>query len=275
MATKKDLVAGKENLPADLSAFEGIPSGFENVTAKDLLIPRLTILQGLSPQVTPSKPEYDPDARVGQIYDVGLQQSFPDGIAIIPLFYAKAYLEWAPRKSGEGLKAIHDDPAILAQCRKEDDSSKMVLPNGNYISETAQFYVMNISADFRRSFLPMSSTQLKKAKRLLTLATSEKVKRGDGSEFTPPLFYRSYVLDAVMVSNAEGDWHLLRVSRAESLPELGAEHGPFPGLNWQGLRDDCVRFSESLRRGEARADTSSLAEEAEVSADATSDASRM
>lgn len=245
MATKKDLVAGKENLPADLSAFEGIPSGFENVTAKDLLIPRLTILQGLSPQVTPSKPEYDPDARVGQIYDVGLQQSFPDGIAIIPLFYAKAYLEWAPRKSGEGLKAIHDDPAILAQCRKEDDSSKMVLPNGNYISETAQFYVMNISADFRRSFLPMSSTQLKKAKRLLTLATSEKVKRGDGSEFTPPLFYRSYNLTTVPESNNEGDWVGWKIERGPALTE-------FP--NWEAHLQDIKDFRDQISAGAVRGD---------------------
>lgn len=240
-----------ENLPAtiapgsaDLSAFDGMSTGLENITAQDLLIPRLTILQGLSPQVSQGSPEYDPEARVGEIYDVGLQERFPGSVQFIPVHYEKKWLEWAPRASGKGLVKIHDTDAILDQAEK-DDKGKMALKNGNYIAETAQLYGINVTADNRKCFLPMVSTQLKKARRLLTLATSEKVQRSDGSVFSPPLFYRVYKLSTVPESNAEGKWMGWKIERDVSVPELP---------NWQDLLADIKVFRDSLVKGELKGD---------------------
>lgn len=230
-------------------AASGIGSGLENVTGADLLIPRLTILQGLSPQVTRGTPEYDESAKVGMVWDVGLEEGWNDPVPIIPVHYVKQFLEWAPRNSGKGLQGIHDDPAILDKCVR-DDKNRMVLPSGNYIAETAQLYCLNVAADFRRSFIPMTSTQLKKARRLLTLASSEKVKRSDGSEFTPPLYYRQYILTTVPESNAEGNWMGWKIERGEPITELP---------NWNILLEDIRTFREALTSGRARGD---MAEEA-------------
>jgi hypothetical protein len=236
----------------DVTALEGIGSGFENVTAKDLLIPRLTILQGLSPQVTQGKPEYDKAAKVGDIYDVGFQERFPDGVTYLPVYYAKNWLEWAPRASGKGLQNIHDSEEIMKKTRK-DEKGKNVLDNGNLIVETAQLYGLNVNANFRKTFIPMVSTQMKKVRRLLTLATSEKIARSDGTEFTPPLFYRSYFLTTVPESNNEGNWMGWKIERAKALPE-------FP--NWQQLMHDIKSFRESLADGSVKADIASMEEEA-------------
>lgn len=245
----------KSNLPAvsapgaaDLSAFDGMSTGLENVTAKDLLIPRLTILQGLSPQVSQGKAEYDPEARVGEIYDVGLQERFTNGIQFIPVHYEKKWLEWAPRSSGKGLVKIHDTDAILDEAEK-DDLGKMVLKNANYIAETAQLYGINVTADNRKTFLPMTSTQLKKARRLLTLATSEKVQRPDGSVFSPPLFYRVYRFTTVPESKEGFNWMGWKIERDVSLPELP---------NWQNLLADIKVFRDSLVKGELRGDLSGV-----------------
>jgi hypothetical protein len=240
------------NLPAtleDVSAFDGIGSGFENVTARDLLIPRLTIIQGLSPQVSQGKAEYDPDAKVGDVYDVGLQQRFPEGITFIPVFYQKQWLEWAPRASGKGLQRIHDSELVLNECTKDEKTGRQVLPNGNYIVETAQMYGLNVTAEFRKSFIPMASTQLKKARRILTLATSEKLKRADGSTFTPPLFYRAYALSSVPESNNEGNWMGWKVERAMALTE-------FP--HWKNLLEEIKEFRESLAAGTIRGDVAAM-----------------
>src|SRR5688572_5056837 len=210
----------------DFSAFEGMGTGFENVTARDLLIPRLTILQGLSPQVSRGKAEYDPEAKVGDIYDVGLQQRFPEGIVFVPVFYQKQWLEWAPRASGKGLQGIHDTDELVDQMTEKDEKGRPCLKNGNYLAETAQLYGLNVSADFRKSFVPMSSTQLKKARRLLTLATGEKLTRADGSQFTPPLFYRSYSLTTVPESNNEGNWMGWKIERGAPLTDYA---------NWKQL----------------------------------------
>lgn len=243
--------------PDMLSAFDGMGSGLENVTAKDLLIPRLTIIQGLSPQVTQGKPEFDPNAKVGMIYDVGLQEGFPGALTIIPVHYVKQYLEWAPRNTGKGLIAIHDDPDILEQTTL-DEKRRNVLPNGNYVQETAQFYIMNLNAGMRKSFIPMTSTQLKKARRLLTLATDERLTRPDGSEFVPPLFYRTYVLSTVPESNAEGNWMGWKIERGAALDEL-------PG--WQKLMVEIKNFRDSLTSGDIKADIASMREEVERTID--------
>jgi hypothetical protein len=251
-AVKENLPAEvSENLPAatnDFSAFDSGDTGFENVTSKDLIIPRLTILQGLSPQVTQGKPEFDPEAKVGDVYDVGLQERFPNGVVFIPVLYSKAYLEWAPRNSGKGLQGIHTDDKILDDT-EQDDKGRPTLKNGNYIVETSQLYGINVTAAFRKCFLPMSSTQLKKARRLLTLATSEKLQRADGSEFTPPLWYRSYSLTTVPESNAEGSWMGWKIERGQALNE-------FP--NWQQHLADIKAFRESLVKGEAKGDLSGV-----------------
>lgn len=248
---KTALAPAGANLPATddaFSLFEGYGTGFENVTSRDLLIPRMTILQGLSPQVTQGKSEYDKDAKVGMIYDVGLKQGFPEGIQIIPVHYSKAFLEWAPRSSGKGLVQIHEDESILDRTER-DEKNRSVLPNGNYIAETSQFFVLNLTADGRKSFIPLSSTQLKKARFLLTLAQSERITRQDGSSFTPPLFYRSYNLTTVPESNNEGTWMGWKIERGPAVTELD---------NWKSLVEEIKTFREQLKSGAAKGDLSSV-----------------
>lgn len=266
-AASKNLPATQQNktaLPAEAEEAFFDPemgTGLENVTAQDLLIPRLTILQGLSPQVSQGKPEYDPEAKVGDIYDIGLQQRFTEGLHILPVHYVKQWLEWHPRRSGKGLAAIHDTPAILDKC-KLDEKNKPTLPSGNYVAETMQFYCLNISAGFRRSFLPFASTQLKKGRRLLTLATSEKLLLSSGKEMTPPLFYRTYRLGVVPESNAEGNWMGWTVERDIQLDEIA---------NWQNIMIDVREFRDSLTRGDIRGDIAAMAEEVGQTIDHSND----
>jgi hypothetical protein len=240
----------KQTLPAtnDLSLFEGSGTGFENVTSQDLLIPRLTVLQGLSPQVTQGKPEFDVNAKVGMIYDVGLQEGFIDPVHIVPVHFDKRWLEWAPRATGKGLIKIHDTSDILAETER-DEKNRDVLPNGNYVVETSQLFVLNLSADGRKSFIPFSSTQLKKARRLLTLALGEKIEKDDGSSFTPPLFYRTYKMTTVPESNNEGNWMGWKIERDVALNEL-------PG--WKELVEEIKSFRKSLIAGNVRADLSGV-----------------
>lgn len=232
-------------------AFAG--QGFENVKSNDLIIPRITILQGLSPQIQPKKAEYVAGAKVGDICDVGTGEIFESPLLFLPVFYMKQYLEWAPRASGKGLVAIHDNPAIIEQT-KSDENNRPVLPNGNYISETAQFFGLNLSAGGRRSFLPMSSTQLKIARKWLTLATAEKIKRPDGSEFSAPLFYRTYQLSTVENSNNKGDWIGFKVERGPTLQEYDKNH-------WETIFKDVLDFRDSLVKGHIRGDVAEAEEQ--------------
>ena len=211
-------------------------------------------MQSLSPQMKLNTADYIEGAALGDVCDVGARELFKDGIMFVPIFYRKDYLEWAPRKSGEGLKNIHSNPAILDECTR-NDRNQPILPNGNYIAETAQFFGLNLSADGRKSFIPMASTQLKKARGWLTMATGEKLERADGSTFTPPLFYRCYKLTTGEETNAEGTWHGWKIERGPSLPELGKK--PWD-MNWEDIKQESVDFLMSLKSGEANVDASQL-----------------
>lgn len=237
--------------PALMQAWEGMGTGLENVKASDLLIPRLTIIQALSPQINPQKPEFDETAKAGMIYDVGLQEGFTSDVGFIFVHYVKQWLEWAPRNTGKGLQGVHDTAAILEKTT-QDDKRRNKLDNGNYIMETMQFYGMNMNADMRKSFIPMASTQLKKGRRLLTLATNEKLIGGNGLPFTPPLFYRTYRLSTVPESNAEGNWMGWKIERSSALDELP---------NWQHLMAEIKDFRDAVSSGTVSGDIEAMARE--------------
>lgn len=252
MSKKTDVaVVEAPKVPATVdNAFDSAAGvGLENVGSRDIIIPRITILQALSPQLNSKKPEFIEGAKIGDICDVGTGEIFDPPLLFLPVHYIKQWLEWAPRSSGKGLVKIHDDPSILDQCTP-NDKKQPTTKDGNYIAETAQFFGLNLSAGERRCFLPMGSTQLKKARRWLTLATSEKVERADGSHYTPPLFYRAYKLSTVDESNAEGDWSGWRIERGDRLQDYVA--------NWRPIFDECMLFRDSLLKGEVKGDIASV-----------------
>ena len=257
MAPKTKVVPATNQLPIPQTTggFEDFAgAGLENVGINDVLVPRLAIIQALSPQLKKKDATFIEGAEVGSIADLGTGDLFPNGVIFLPVHYRKDYLEWAPRASGKGLVNVHHDPAILDRTSR-DDKNRPVLPNGNYISETAQFFGINLSAGRRKCFIPMASTQLKKARKWMTMATGEKLKRADGSEYTPPLFYRVYDLKSADESNAEGDWSGWTIARGKALPEITMEEF---SIKWQDLRDEANEFYQALLRGELKADTAGM-----------------
>lgn len=229
--------------------FEG-PTGFENVSAKDLLIPRITILQKMSPQIEKGKPEYINGAEYGDFCDTGTAEAFKE-LVVVPCFFAMQYLEWAPRNTGKGLIANHGTDASCLKNATPDEKRRMTLPNGNYIAETATWYVLNLSASGRKSFIPLTSTSLKASRRWLTLLTSEKLKRPDGSEFTPPLWYRSWKVTTVDEQNAEGSWKSWKFSPGDPILALDPS---------KGLLNEAREFNKQAAEGLVKGDVSQTQE---------------
>lgn len=254
MAKNEVVAAGPSEVPAifvDDEMMSG-PNGFENVTAKDILIPRLTILQKMSPQIDKSDPAYITGAEYGDFADTGTGEVFKESITVVPCFYALVYLEWAPRGSGRGLVANHGTDASCLKNATPDEKRRLVLPNGNYIAETATYYVLNLTANGRRSFIPMTSTQLKHARRWTTLLTSERLKRPDGSEFQPPMWYRSWNVTTVEEKNNDGAWKSWKFTPADPILALDPS---------KSILHAAKEFYEQARDGIARGDIASVAEE--------------
>lgn len=229
-------------------------AGRENVTTRDMIIPRLAILQKLSPQIDKKNggAQFIEGAEVGDIVDVTTGDLFKEGLHFLPCYFITQWLEWAPRKSGKGLIATHDDDKVLQGCT-QNDKKQWVNKAGNYIAQTAQFYGLNLSVEGvpRPSFIPMASSQLKAARKWNTLAGSELLTRKDGSSFIAPLFYRTYELTSGEESNSEGDWMGWVVSRSVALPELG--NPPFNRRDWNVIKDMAIAMLKSIQSGAVRA----------------------
>ena len=182
-------------------------AGLENVTQEDLIIPRLKLVQALSPQVQKHDGAYIEGISVGDIFNTVSNEfwSGEKGITVVPVAYKRVFLEWGPERGG-GLIATYDDPAILQQCTK-NERYQDILPNGNQIQTTANHYVIHITdTGYNPVMLAMTGTQLKKSKRWNSMMASLKIKGADGRLFTPATFSHKYKLTAVPESNDSGSW---------------------------------------------------------------------
>ncbi len=223
---------------------DAINSGFENVSAKDLMVPRLAILQTLSPQVSSTKAEYIRGAKPGDICDVAMSELIEQPLIFIPVSYDRTWIEWAPRNTGKGIVAIHKTDEIMKMTVRQEKGPPL-LANKNAIVETASFYGINLNGEGRASFIAMASTQLKTAKLWVTRATAIRLKRPDGTLYRPALFSHAYKLSTVLSKKGNDEWYTWKVDMYTDLKSIegGAQ-----------IYEDCKIFAASLESGAVRGD---------------------
>jgi hypothetical protein len=202
--------------PAGYDFSNDAGAGFENVRPDDLSIPFLVILQDGSPEVKKTHPDYATKgikgATAGHIMNSLTKQIYnpnvdTDKVEFIPCFYQKLWVEWKDRQKGPGgIVKSHPDDRLLGNTRK-NDKGQDVLPNGNILNTTAYFFGMVVvDGEPIRCVIGLTSTQLKKARQWLSMATSIKFD-GPSGKFTPPLFAHSYYLSAIPENNDKGSWY--------------------------------------------------------------------
>ena len=226
-------------------------AGTENVKSKDILIPRLVILQSLSPQLNKKKEaDYVEGAESGDFCNVATGDIYKAEVEVIPCHFATAYIEWT--KNRGGLAANHGDNSLVLDKATRNDKNENILPNGNIIQETAQWYcLLKDGMQWTRVFFPLKSTALKHSRKWLTLVRAETL-MVNGNAWKPPLFWRSWKLTVVDESNDQGDWSAFRPERGEEVAKIDESR--------QLLRM-CMNFYEEVRtnvvRGEVAQDEGS------------------
>ena len=197
-------------------------AGFEHVTAEDLTVPRLKILQALSPEVNRADGKYVDGAVAGDIFNTVTRSiySVENGCVVIPATYKRMFLEWQPRESGGGLVNQYTDAEILKATTK-NSIGQDVLENGNYIQTSATHYGIVVDEDGATStvMIPMAGTQLKKSRAWNSVMASLKVPGVKGGVYTPPPYSHKYLLKTVPESNDKGNWFGWSISLLSQLTE--------------------------------------------------------
>jgi len=218
MATE---VAKKESTAVAMaSQFEDMGGlGFEETTSQDMAIPFLRILAQLSPQVNKRDGAYVDGAEAGMIFNTVANKVYDGekGVTVVPCYYNRRYVEWAPREKGGGYfgSYLPDDPIVNTTTKNERGED--ILPNGNILTNTAQFFVILLDEDGpQRCLITMSSTQLKKARKWVTQMQSLTA-QGENGSFTLPMMSHRYKLGTVAESNDKGNWFGWEINKIDML----------------------------------------------------------
>ena len=213
--------------------------GAQNISQADLALPFLKILGQLSPEVNKRDGKYVDGAEPGKIINTVTNKLY-DSIDVIPCHYKRQYIEWQDRGQSTGAPvAIHEaDSDIISQTVRGKDY-KDRLPNGNYLDNTANHFVIYLNTIPTSALISMKSTQLKVSRKWNSMMMGLKM-QGKNGLFTPPTYSHIYKLKTVQMSNDKGTWFGWDVSKV----------GP---VTDKSVYDMAKNFAISVGKGEVEA----------------------
>lgn len=185
---------------------------------EDVTIPRIVILQGLSPEVTEGK------GTPGQFYVKGFERNLGKGpVELIVIMRSKSRIRWRDLKLGGGILCQSPDAKIGqgdpgGECEKCQFSA-WVGQDGKPGCDLYQNVIVVLRTD--EDWIPMAlsgnRTKLKPIKNLNSLLMLEMTKGR-------PLFSKSYNLESMMRQNTQGlQYFTYRISPANGNAVLPLE----------------------------------------------------
>ena len=233
VTTKKEGALATFDMEADAQ------QGAQNISQDDLALPFLKILGQLSPEVNKTHGKYVEGAEPGKIINTVTNELY-DKISVVPCHYKRQYIEWQDRGASSGAPvAIHDADSDIVSQTTRDKSYKDRLPNGNYLENTANHFVLVVGKNPETALISMKSTQLKVSRKWNSMMMGIKL-QGKNGLFTPPTYSHIYNLSTVQMSNDKGTWFGWDVAKA----------GP---VEDKSIYDMSKSFAESVNKGEVQA----------------------
>ena len=214
-------VASKKEGALAINMFEAdADKGSQNMTQEYLVLHFLKVLGQLSPEVNKRDGKYVEGAEPGKIINTVSNELY-DQINVLPVFYKRKYIEWQDRGTSTGAPvAIHEaDSDIISQTTRGKDY-KDRLPNGNYLENTADHFVILMGSSPQTALISMKATQLKVSRKWNSMMMGLKM-QGKNGMFTPPTYSHIYKLKTVQQSNDKGTWFGWDVSRVGPIEDAG------------------------------------------------------
>ena len=233
-------VAEKKEGALAVNMFEADANqGSQNISQEDLALPFLKVLGQLSPEVNKTHGKYVEGAEPGKIINTVTNELYSN-INVVPVFYKRKYIEWQDRGTSTGAPvAIHEsDSDIISQTTRGKDY-KDRLPNGNYLENTADHFVILLGDSPQTALISMKATQLKVSRKWNSMMMGIKM-QGKNGLFTPPTYSHIYSLKPVQMSNDKGTWFGWDVAKV----------GP---VTDKGIYDIAKTFAERVGKGEIEA----------------------
>lgn len=231
-----------ENALAVVPAYAGTGRGNENVSTDDLQIPRIAIVQALSPERKKSDPGYIDRAEEGNMFNSVTRALFKSALLVIPVYYRKEYFLWKLRSQGGGFRGVYPSYELAVQAQLE-------CPDKTEILDTAQQFclVSGDGAHWEEAVISMSGSN----------AGVSKKWNSDIKLHQADRFANVYELSVVEKSNDKGSFYVFKAQwkRWATEPEYRSGEQSYEAIR-KGVRD--------VSRDYAPADVNTVAGDDEV-----------
>jgi len=201
----KAVATTADSLPTERPSWmkDNSTRGNEGVTADDMAIPRLAIIQDLSPQHKKSKEEYIDGAEVKMVFNTATGELYPEGCVVVPVMFRKEWVIWKDIDSGGGFRGafgtVGEAKAALAEVEDANDCE---------VVDTHQHFVLVLNEALElvaQAVISMSKSQMKVSRKW---NTTIQTLGGDR-------FERAYKLSVVDDQNSAGqdfyNWKLTQL----------------------------------------------------------------
>lgn len=175
-------------------------AGSEDVTSKDMILPRVDVLQALSPQIKKSDPNYIDGAEQGMIFNTVTGEIYGSSATFIPALFRKEFTVWKLRKAGGGFCGAYPT-------REEGEATVAAMQNpADYecVESHQHFGILLTDHGPEEAVFSMTKSKLKVSRALNTLVQIAGVDR----------FAKAYRVDAIETSSDKGDFWSFKVHPA-------------------------------------------------------------
>jgi hypothetical protein len=202
------LVLVQDEMPDFLQEKQGEQArGSENVTTDDIVIPRLEIIQALSPAVKDGDPGFLPDARPGMLMNSVTKQLYGKEVHVVPVYYMKQWLVWGARKDKKTGKPLEGGffGAFSSSQEAQDRADQEANENIDVI-DTPQHLCLLLNKETGGVEEAMVSMPRTKSK--ISRQWNSMIKLAGGDRFS-----RVYKVSATLEKKPQGDYYNFAVSQ--------------------------------------------------------------
>lgn len=212
---------------------KGGNKGSEDVTGSDMSIPRVDVIQALSPQIKKSDANFIAGAAQGDIFNTATGFIYGPEVTFVPVLFRREFCVWKLRTVGGGFAG-----AFPTELAAEQHRATLPEPNNYEVGETHQHFALILNGDtIEQAVLSMAKSRLKTSRQLNTLVQVAEVDR----------FAKAYKATAIEVNGPKGDYWSMKISPAGFVPKEVYEKG-------QALYDLIKAGSADVDRTSADAD---------------------
>ncbi len=215
---KKDVAVVEDQFPTEVPDYmkQGEGRGHENVGIEDLTIPRMDVIQALSPQRKSNNPKYIEGAEEGMIFNTISGKLYGDKVFFVPVFFKKEFVIWKKQDAGGGFYGAFNTRAEAERAANEqglnfsDEGEYEILDTGQHFGLILDPATTADSPVVEEIVISMSKSKMKVSRQLNTLC-----KMAGGDRFS-----RVYEIKAVEEQNKQNqDYWNMAVKQLGFVPE--------------------------------------------------------